>query len=58
MARFWRRSKTRHQPTPVVVPDPESPGWYHHPSDRPDRLRWWDGKAWTALLRNDDAAGD
>jgi Protein of unknown function (DUF2510) len=33
------------------VTDPRPPGWYDDPSGSADRLRWWDGSAWTSIDR-------
>jgi Protein of unknown function (DUF2510) len=33
------------------VSDDRQPGWYADPSGDPDRLRWWDGSAWTGIDR-------
>jgi hypothetical protein len=33
------------------VSDDRPPGWYADPSGDPDRLRWWDGSAWTGVGR-------
>jgi hypothetical protein len=33
------------------VSEERSPGWYADPSGEADRLRWWDGSAWTGIDR-------
>jgi hypothetical protein len=27
------------------------PGWYPHPVEAPNTMRWWDGRAWTANVQ-------